>query len=106
MSEESKAIWVISFDNKKKNYQTWAKKFMLVATLKGYDIILTETDPKVPKESKVLKETDTDLLKVHKANQKAYCELILAFHGDLAFGIVEKSVTTDLPDGDANLTWN
>ena len=35
MSEESKAIEVISFDNKKKNYQTWAKIFMSVAKLRG-----------------------------------------------------------------------
>ena len=28
MSAESKAIQVISFDDKKKNYQTWAKKFV------------------------------------------------------------------------------
>ena len=79
---------------------------MLAATLRGYNIVLTETNPKVPKQSKVLKDTDKDLLKLRKANQKAYCKLILAYHRDIAFSIVEKIVTKDLPDGDANLAWN
>ena len=30
----------------------------------------------------------------------------MACHRDIAFGIVEKSVTKDLLDGDANLAWN
>ena len=46
------------------------------------------------------------MLKLHKANDKAYCKLILAYHGDISFGIVEKSVTKELPNGDANLAWN
>ena len=92
MSEESTAIWVISLDDKKKNYRTWAKKFMSVDMLWGYNIVLTETDPKVPKQSKVLKDTDKDLLKLCKTNQKAYCKLILACHRDIAFRIVEKFI--------------
>ena len=106
MSEESKAIRVISFEDKKKNYQTWAKKFMLAATLRGYNIVLFQTNPKVPKQTKVLKYTDKDLLKLHKANQRAYYKLIMTCHGDIAFGIVEKSVMKDLTDGDTNLAWN
>ena len=90
MSEDSKAIRVISFDDKKNNYRTWAKKFKAVATLRGYNIVLTEADPKVSRQSKVLKDTDKELLKLRKANDKAYCKLILACHGDISFGIVEK----------------
>ena len=49
MSEdENKAIRVISFDDKKRSYKTWAKKFLSVATLRGYNIVFTEKDPKVP----------------------------------------------------------
>ena len=103
MPEESKAIRVISFDDKKKNYQTWAKKFMSAATLRGYNIVLMEDDPKVPRQSKVLKDMDKDLLKLRKVNQKAYCQLNLACHGKIVSGIVEKSVTKDLPDGVTNL---
>ena len=102
MLEESKAISVISFDDKK-NYRTWAKKIMSAATLRGYNIALMEAYPKVSRQSKVLKDMDKELLKLHKANQKAYCELILACHGDIAFGIVEKQATKDLPDSGTNL---
>ena len=79
---------------------------MSAATLRGYNIVLVEADPKVPKQSKVLKDTHRDLLKLRKANQKTHCELILASHRDIAFGIVEKSLTKDSPDGDVNLAWN
>ena len=106
MSEESKAIRIISFDDKKKNYRTWAKKFMAAATLRGYNSVLTADDPKVTRQSKVLKDADKELLKLRKANDKAYCELILACHRDISFGIVEKSVMKELPNGDANLAWN
>ena len=72
------------------------KKIMSVAPLRGYNIVLTETDSKVPKQSKVLKDIDKDLLKPREVDQKAYSELFLACQGDIAFGIVEKSVTKDL----------
>ena len=45
-------------------------------------------------------------LNLCKANQKAFCKFILACYGDIVFGIVEKSVTMDLPNGDTNLVWN
>ena len=79
---------------------------MAAATPRGFNSVLTAEELKVPKQSKVPKETDKELLKLCKANDKAYCELILACHGDISFGIVEKSVTKDLPNGDANLAWN
>ena len=106
MSEESKSIYEVNFDNKKKNNRTWAKNFMLAATLRGYNVVLIETNPKIWKQSKVLKDTDNHLLKLSKKNQKTYCKLILAYHRDIAFGIVEKLVTKDLPNGDTNLAWN
>ena len=76
---------------------------MFTVLLKGYNIVLAEADPKVPKQSIVLKDTDKHLPKLLKANQKAYCGLTLAYHEDIAFRIVEKTVTKDLPDGDINL---
>ena len=45
MLEESKAIPVISFDDEKKKYQKWANKFMSAALLRGYNIVLMETNP-------------------------------------------------------------
>ena len=91
----------------KTNYKTWAKKFISAATLRGYNIVLTEKDPKVPKHDLILKDTESDKrkLKRHKANQRAYCELMLVCQGAISFSIVEKSIADDLPNGDANLAW-
>ena len=47
MSEdENKAIRIISCDDKKKNYKTWAKKFLSATIIRGYNIVLIEKDPK------------------------------------------------------------
>jgi len=108
LTEENKAIRIIGFDDKKKNYRTWATKFRSVATFRGYSTILVEKDPKIPKHDKILKDTDTDREKekLRKANEKAYCELILACQGPIAFNIVRKCTTDDLPTGNAYLAWN
>ena len=55
----------------------------------------------------VLKDTEANKrkLKLHKANQQAYCKLMLLCQGTISFAIVEKLVTDDLPTGDANLAW-
>ena len=60
LAEENKAIRIIGFDNKKKNYRTQATKFRSEATLRGYSMILVEKDPKLPKHDKVLKDTEAD----------------------------------------------
>ena len=90
--EENKAIWIIGFDDKKKNYITWASKLKSAATLRGYSMILVEKEPKIPKHNKILKDTDTDREKekLRKANEKTYYELILACQGPIAFNIVRK----------------
>ena len=41
-----------------------------------------------------------------KANESAYQDLILANQHEVAFNIVDKSVSADLPDGDAAKAWN
>ena len=97
----------MSFDDKKKNYKTWAKKFLSAATLRGYNIVLTKKDTKVPKQDLAVKDTEADKrkLKLRKTNQRAYCELMLTCKGTISFAIVEKLVTDDLPTGDAYLAW-
>ena len=74
----------------------------------GYSMILVEKDPKIPKHDKVLKDTETDREKenLRKANEKAYCELILLCQGSIAFNIVRKCTKDDLPTGNAFLAWN
>ena len=60
LTEENKAIQIIGFDDKKKNYRTWATKFKSAAKVRGYSMILVEKDSKIPKHDKILKDTDTD----------------------------------------------
>ena len=107
--EENKTIWAIGFDKKKKNHRTWAFKFRSVAILKGYSMILVEKGPKIPKHDKALKDTkaaDKEKEKLHKANKKAYCELILLCQGPIAFNIVRKCTMDDLPTENTFLAWN
>ena len=104
LTEENKAIRIIGFDDKKKNYRTRATKFRLVATLRGYSMILVEKDPKIPKHDKILKDTETEREKekIREANEKVYCELILARQGPIAFHIVRKCTTDNLPTGNCH----
>ena len=71
LTEENKAIWVVGFDNKKRNYRTWATKFRSAATLRGYSTMIVEKDPKIPIHDKVLKDTEADKEKekLRKANE-------------------------------------
>ena len=71
-------------------------------------MILVEKDPKIPKHNTVLKDTEVDKEKekLCKANKKVYCELILSCQGSIAFNIVRKCTTDDLPTGKTFLAWN
>ena len=93
---------------KRKNYRMWATKFRSAATLRGSSMILVEKDPNIPKCDKVLKDTEADKEKEksRKANKKAYCGLILLCQGPIAFNIVRKCTTDDLPTGNTYLAWN
>ena len=44
-------------------------------------------------------------MRLRKANNRAYCDLVLACQGDIGFDLVDKAVTADLPECDANLAW-
>ena len=66
-------------------------------------MILAEKDPKILKHNKVLKDTEADKEKLHNANKKAYCELILLCQGPIGLYIVRKCTTDDLPTGNTFL---
>ena len=51
-------------------------------------------------------ETDSEKEKLHKVNEKVYCELMLLCQGPIAFNIVQKCTTDDLPTGNTFLAWN
>ena len=44
---------------------------------------------------------EKELLLAREVNEILYNDLVLACDGAVVFGILETSVTTDLPDGDA-----
>ena len=102
-----KSIKIVEFNDKESEYRMWARKFMSVATTRGYrDVLLGKTV--VPPQDEVLDESapsDKIKLKGRKENDKAYNDLILACSGEIGFAIVDESVTKDLPDGDAELAW-
>ena len=63
----------------------------------------------VPSELETLNAGDMDgeaKIKAREANKNAYGDLILANAHHVAFNIVDKVVTTDLPNGDAHKAWN
>jgi len=107
MSDPMKSIKVIEFNDKENEYRMWARKFMSVATTRGYrDVLLGKTI--VPPQDESLDENvpnDKIKLKGRNANDRAYNDLILACSGEIGFSIVDEAVTEELPDGDAELAW-
>ena len=50
-------------------------------------------------------DADNLLLKAREYNDSAYHDLILTNQNKVAFNIIDKVVTKELPDGDAGLAW-
>ena len=88
---ELKTIRVIPFSGKSEDWNRWSKTFLATATVKGYREVLKPSDP--------TKKADPEL------NVLVYNDLILSCQEDIIFGIVDESVSTDFPDGDARLAW-
>ena len=102
-----KTIRIVQFSGKRTDWRMWSKQFLAVSTKKKYKGLLLGTTA-VPKESDVLDETDDTkrpLIKAREANESAYGDLILSNPQQVAFNIVDKAVSTDLPNGDARLAW-
>ena len=102
-----RSIRVIAFSGKKKDYRMWRKQFASVAGRRDYEEIL-DGSIVVPAGSENLK-SDNDAHKekilARKANKNAYNDLVLANQDPVAFNLVDKSVTTDLPNGCARTAW-
>ena len=95
MSDPVKSIKIVEFNDKESEYRMWARKFISVATTRGYrDVLLGKTV--VPPQDEILDEntpSDKVKLKGRKENDKAYNDLILACSGEIGFAIVDESVT-------------
>ena len=86
-----KAIRVIPFSGKTEDWNRWSKTFLATATAKGHREVLKPTDP--------TKAADQAL------NVQVYNDLILSCQDDITFGIIDESISTAFPDGDARLAW-
>ena len=91
MTDTIKTIKVISFSGKDEDWNRWSKTFLATATAKGYREVLKPTD--------AAKQADED------KNTLAYSDLMLSCQDDVTFGMVDESISTDFPDGDARLAW-
>ena len=92
MSESERAIRVIPFSGKNKDWNMWSKKFLARAKRCGYRDVLNGV--KIDDEKK--KE---------KMNDDAYADLILAMSCEVASGYVDEAVTDKFPEGDAAVAW-
>ena len=107
MTDALKTIKVIAFNDEKRLFKMWQKKFEAAAKSRGYRKILDGTI-KVPPDSQkpsANKPEEKVLMQVRDLNEKAYSDLILSCEGEISFAIVDEAVTDDLPDGDARLAW-
>ena len=102
-----KTIGIVQFSGKHSDWRMWLKQFLAVSCKKKYKDILLGTTT-VPKESETLDESDDTnkaKIKAQEANKSTYGHLILANPHQVAFNILDKAVSADLPNGDARLAW-
>ena len=86
-----KTIRIIPFSGKEEDWNRWSKTFLATATVKGYKDVLIPIDP----------DEDASI----DDNVLAYNDLILSCQEDISFGIIDESVSTTFPNGDARVAW-
>ena len=102
-----KSVRIIQFSRKKKDWRVWMGRFLAAAGKKKYKKLLLGIE-KAPPDSETLdKATQSGKQKyfLRQANEEAYHDLVLANDDEIAFNIIDTSVSTSHPDGDAALAW-
>ena len=102
-----KTIWIVQFLGKRLDWRMWSKKFLAMSGKKQYKDVLTRRTV-VPAATAVIdisNDAGKDELKAREANEEAYHDLILANPNKVAFNLIDKSLTTELPDSSAPLVW-
>ena len=85
----------------------WSKQFLAMSAKKGYKHVLVGKTT-IPAALDVIDTSNNagkDQVKAREDNDNAYHDLILSNKNKIAFNIVEKAITTGLPDGGASLAW-
>jgi hypothetical protein len=101
-----KSIKVITFYGKKKEWRAWEEKFLARAKRYGYKELLLGLK-EIPKASE---EVDAEGAKIRDLNELGYSDLTLSMDtdspaGNVAFGIVRSSKSTEYPDGNIAVAW-
>ena len=108
MSSETKTIRVISFRGKAKDYRMWARKFISLASIKGYKGVMTGKE-KPPGHLVDINESTKDRkekLRLRDMNERGYSELLLSVSDEVTFRIIDGARSTDLPEGCLMTAWN
>ena len=108
MSSETRTIRVISFGGKAKDYRIWARKFMLMGSIKGYKGVMTGKETP-PGHLDVLDESTKDgkeKLRLRNTNERGYSELLLLVSDEVTLRIIDGARTTYLPEGCLMTAWN
>ena len=99
-----KAIRVLTFSGKKKDWPMWEAKYAARARAKGwYQVLVGATE--VPAAATVLTDQQVTLQAARKANEDGYADLLLSMEDEVTFNIVNEAKTTDLPDGSLPKAW-
>ena len=103
---EEKAIRVITFTGKVKDWKMWSAQFLARASRKGFKDVLTGNTKTVTTTTDAQGVTTKSIdAGIKKLNNLAYDELILSMTEDISFALVEEAKNDALPDGDAQLAW-
>ena len=110
MSEEENkdtVTKILLFKGEVEEFRMWNRNFLVTRQWYGYMKILLGTEA-VPSDGIALDEDDEDdkrLLEARKANERAYSDLLLSMGEEICFGIVDESISNELPNGDAKKAW-
>jgi len=91
MSDTIKTLKIVPFSGKKEDWNRWSKTFLAASTVRGYREVIKPEDPTIVADPKL--------------NIQAYSDLMMSCEDEVSFGVIDESVSTDFPDGDARLAW-
>ena len=99
--DTKKAVRVLPFSRKDADWRMWLHKFLARARIKGYRGIIKGSETPLA-AADILDPTDTqhaEPIRNRHANYMTYSDLLLACQDEVSFGVVNKAITTVLPDG-------
>ncbi|CAM9365903.1 unnamed protein product, partial [Chrysoparadoxa australica] len=105
------SVKTLNFDGDEDSFRTWKSAFLARSALLGYREALLSSGgvPTAAEIAAAQNDTGTALTlgqtTAMARNTKAYAHLVMCTYRGSAFGYVERSITDDIPTGDAALAW-